>query len=67
MTAADFELLTAAEAERLLRHRLRLFLEAGAAPSGALILASQVAVPEDEAVQLLEQGLSADLTLRLLH
>jgi hypothetical protein len=66
VTAADFELLTAGEAERLLRRRLRLFLEAGAAPSGALILAAQVGVPEDEAVQLLEQGLSADLTLRLL-
>jgi hypothetical protein len=66
VTAADFELLTAGEAERLLRRRLRLFLEAGAAPSGALILAAQVGVREDEAVQLLEEGLSADLTLRLL-
>jgi hypothetical protein len=67
VTAADFELLSAAEAECLLRRRLRLFLAAGADPCGALILAAQIVVPEDAAVQLLEQGLSADLTLRLLY
>jgi hypothetical protein len=67
MTAAEFERLTADEVEGLLLRRLRLFLRAGAAPGGALILASQIEVPEDAAVQLLQKGLSADLTLRLLY
>jgi hypothetical protein len=67
VTAAEFEHLTANQAECLLRRRLRLFLDAGAAPGGALLLAAQVEVPEDEAVHLLRQGLSADLTLRLLY
>jgi len=51
----------------MLRRRLRLFLAAGADPCGALILAAQIEVSEDTAVHLLEQGLSADLTLRLLY
>ena len=67
MTAAEFERLTAAEAECLLRRRLRMFLAAGAAPCGALLLAAQVEVPETAAVELLRQGLSADLALRLLY
>lgn len=66
MTAAEFELLTTAEAECVLRRRLHLFLDAGAPPCAALVLAAQVEVPEDSAVQLLEQGFSVDLTLRLL-
>jgi hypothetical protein len=67
VTAAEFERLTAAEAECLLRRRLRLFLAAGAAPCGALLLAAQVEIAEDAAAQLLRQGLSADLALRLLY
>jgi hypothetical protein len=67
MTAAEFERLTADEAECLLLRRLRLFIGAGAAPGGALLLASQVEIPEEAAVQLLHRGLSADLTLRLLY
>ena len=67
VTAAEFERLTADEVECLLLYRLRLFLRAGAAPCGALLLASQIEVAEDAAVQLLEKGLSADLTLRLLY
>jgi hypothetical protein len=67
MTAAEFERLTADEVECLLLRRLRVFLKAGAAPGGALILASQIEVAEDAAVQLLQKGLSADLTLRLLY
>ena len=67
MTAAEFEHLTATEAECLLRGRLRLFLAEGAAPSGALLLAAHVEVADDAAVQLLRQGLSADLTFRLLY
>jgi hypothetical protein len=67
VTAAEFETLTADEAECLLRQRLHSFLAAGAAPSGALLLAAQVEVSEETAVKLLQQGLSADLTFRLLY
>jgi len=66
MTAAEFEHLTATEAECLLTQRLRSFLEAGAGPSDALILAAQVEVTEEAAVALLRQGCSSNLTLRLL-
>lgn len=67
MTAAEFELLTAAEAECLLRRRLALFVNAGATPCAALVLASQVEIAEEEAVRFLESGFSVDLTLRLLY
>lgn len=67
MTAAEFEHLTAAEAECLLRRRLRLFTDAGVPPCAALLLAAQVEIPEASALELLERGLSADLTLRLLY
>jgi hypothetical protein len=67
VTAAEFEQLTAAEAECLLRRRLNLFVDAGATPCAALLLAAQIEVPEHEAVQMLEQGFSVDLTLRLLY
>jgi len=67
VTAAEFELLTAAEAECLLRRRLNLFVNAGATPCAALLLAAQVEVPEEEAVRFLEFGFTVDLTLRLLY
>lgn len=67
MTAAEFELLAEAEAECLLRQRLRAFLDAGADPCEALILAAQVEVPQAAVVELLRQGVSGDLTLRLLY
>ena len=67
VTAAEFELLADAEAECLLRQRLRTFLEAGADPCEALILAAQVEVSEAAVVELLRQGVSGDLTLRLLY
>ncbi|HEY6151050.1 MAG TPA: hypothetical protein VIW19_11075 [Gaiellaceae bacterium] len=66
MTAAEFEHLSANEAETLLTQRLRAFLDAGAHPCGALVLAAQVEVTEEAAVALLQQGCSPDLTLRLL-
>src|SRR6266536_5341450 len=66
VTAAQFEQLTSAEAEGLLRHRLREFLDAGAAPGGALLLAAQVEIELDAALGLLMQGCSAELTLRIL-
>ena len=67
VTAAEFEQLTAAEAECLLRERLGLFVAAGADPCEALLLAAQIEIDGDAVVQLLKEGFSADLTLRLFH
>jgi hypothetical protein len=66
VTAAEFEHLTVAEAEDVLRMRLRLFLSAGAELTGALVLAAQVEIPQESAFQLLRLGFSAETTLRLL-
>jgi hypothetical protein len=66
MTAAQFEQLTPAEAEGLLRFRLRRFLDAGADPSGALLLAAQVDIGLEPALELLSQGCPAILALRIL-
>jgi hypothetical protein len=66
MTAAQFEELTPGEAEELLRWRLRRFLDAGADPAGALLLAAQVDIGLEPAVELLSQGCSAQLALRIL-
>jgi hypothetical protein len=67
MTAAQFELLTTVEVECLLRRRLRAFIDAGATPSTALLLAAQVEISEEAAVALLRHGHSGERTLRLLH
>jgi hypothetical protein len=67
VTAAEFERLTAEEVECLLRRRLNLFVNAGATPCAALVLAAQIEIPEEEAVSFLEFGFSVDLTLRLLY
>jgi hypothetical protein len=66
MTAAQFEELTPAEAEDLLRRRLRRLLDAGADPAGGLLLAAQVDIGIEAAVELLSQGCSAQLALRIL-
>jgi hypothetical protein len=66
MTAAQFEDLTPAEAEDLLRWRLRRLLDAGADPAGALLLAAQVEIGIQPAVELITQGCSAQLALRIL-
>jgi hypothetical protein len=66
MTAAQFEELTPAEAEDLLRSRLRRLLDAGADPAGALLLAARVEIGIGPAVELITQGCSAELALRIL-
>jgi hypothetical protein len=66
MTAAQFEDLTPAEAENLLRWRLRRLLDAGADPAGGLLLAAQVDIGLEPAIELLSQGCSARLVLRIL-
>jgi hypothetical protein len=67
VTAAEFEHLTETEVECLLRRRLTVFIDAGADAGGALLLAAQVEIAEDEAAQLLRRGFSANLTLHLLY
>ena len=67
MTAAEFERLTEADVECLLRKRLHLFVKAGATPCAALLLAAQVEIAEEDVVRFLEFGFSMDLTLRLLY
>ena len=67
MTEAEFDRLTDDQTVCLLRRRFRLFLDAGAEFSCALILAAQIEVDEEAAIQLLRQGLGVDLTLRLLY
>jgi hypothetical protein len=67
VTAAEFEQLTAFEAECVLRRRLSLFLNVGAEPCEALLLAAQVEIAAGAAVDLMQRGLSADLALRLLY
>ncbi|HYX87917.1 MAG TPA: hypothetical protein VE753_00975 [Gaiellaceae bacterium] len=66
MTAAQFEHLTPGEAEELLRFRLRRLLDAGADPTGALLLAVQVEIGLEPAIELLKQGCSAEVALRIL-
>jgi hypothetical protein len=67
VTAAEFEELTAAQAECLLRQRLLAFVAAGAEPCEALLLAAQIEIDDKAVVELLKEGFSADLTLRLLY
>ena len=67
VTAAEFERLTAAESECLLRRRLRLFIQAGATPTGALLLAAQVEIGEQAALAMLRDGFSAEDSLRVLY
>jgi hypothetical protein len=66
MTAAQFEDLTPAEAEDLLRWRLRRLLDAGADPAGGLLLAARVDIGLEPAMELLTQGCPATLALRIL-
>jgi hypothetical protein len=51
----------------LLRQRLRAFVAAGAEPCEALLLAAQIEIDDKAVVELLNEGFSADLTLRLLY
>jgi hypothetical protein len=67
VTAAEFERLTADETECLLRRRLRSFIDAGATPTGALLLAAQVEIDEQEALAALRGGFSAEDSLRVLY
>ena len=53
--------------DNLLRRRIERFIAAGAPPAAATVLAAQVEIPEEEAIELLERGISAGRVLDLLH
>ena len=46
--------------------RLRRLLDAGADPAGGLLLATQVDIGLEPAIELLHQGCPAELALRIL-
>lgn len=52
--------------ENLLRRRIERFVAAGAPRKAAMVLAAQVEVAEDEAVELLGRGVSPQHVLELL-
>jgi hypothetical protein len=66
MTAAQFELLDAAEAEELLRTRFDALTSWGCPLGNALVIASHVDVPVESAIDLLEQGCPPHLVLAIL-
>jgi len=66
MTAAQFELLGAAEAEELLRARFESLIWHGFPPGDALLLASHPDIELLDAIVLLQRGCPPDLVLVLL-
>jgi hypothetical protein len=58
MTAAEFELLTAAQAEAILVERYRRLIEAGYPPESALLTASVVQIDLALAERLLSEAKS---------
>lgn len=66
MTAAQFELLDASEAERILRERFNVLSEWGCPLGNALVIASHVDVDLDEVIGLLRRGCPSHLVLAIL-
>lgn len=66
MTAAQFELLEATQAEELLRARFETLVWHGCAPGNALVIASHMEVELLDAVSLLGRGCPAHLVLPIL-
>jgi hypothetical protein len=66
MTAAQFELIGATEAEELLRARFEALAEWGCPLGDALIIATHVEVDIVDAVSLLRHGCPARLVLPIL-
>jgi hypothetical protein len=56
VTAAEFELFTASQAEAVLADRYRRLVECGYSPTGALLTAAHVEVDVDVARQLICEG-----------
>jgi hypothetical protein len=66
MTAAQFELLDEAQAQRILSWRFEALSKAGYEASDALVLATRVEVDLHVATDLLEQGCPVSTALRIL-
>jgi hypothetical protein len=66
MTAAQFEMLEASEAEELLRARFESLTWHGCPPGNALVIASHLDVELLDAISLLQRGCPAHLILPLL-
>jgi hypothetical protein len=66
MTAAQFELLEATQAEELLRARFETLVWHGCPPGNALVIASHMEVELLDAVTLVAQGCPAHLVLPIL-
>jgi hypothetical protein len=66
MTAAQFEMIDASEAEELLRARFEALAEWGCPLGDALIIATHVEVDIVQAVDLVRRGCPSDLVLPIL-
>ena len=66
MTASQFELLEATEAEELLRTRFESLVRHGCPPGNALVIASHMEVELRDAVGLVAKGCPAYLVLPIL-
>ncbi|MBM3677876.1 MAG: hypothetical protein FJW96_08340 [Actinobacteria bacterium] len=66
MTAAQFEMLEASEAEALLRARFDTLSQWGCPLGNALVIASHVNIPVEDAVSLLQRGCPPHLVLPIL-
>jgi len=66
MTAAQFEMLEAAEVEELLRARFESLTWHGCPPSSALVIASHLDVELLDAIILLQRGCPAQLVMPIL-
>jgi hypothetical protein len=66
MTAAQFELLTPASAEELLRARFEALADWGCPLADALVIATHVEVDIDAAVDMLGRGCPPDLVIPVL-
>jgi len=66
MTAAQFEELKTPEVEAVLRWRFEELVRAGYDPGSALILASHVEVDLHDAADLVAQGCSPEIALRIV-
>lgn len=66
MTAAQFDLLEATEAEELLRARFESLTWHGCPPGNALVIASHLDVELLDAISLLQRGCPAHLVTSIL-
>jgi hypothetical protein len=66
MTAAQFELLEATQAEEMLRARFTTLTAEGCPPGNALVIASHMEVELTDALYLLQSGCPAHLVLPIL-